>query len=116
MTGILSKNWNFIEAEKAYDLQVETAALYAEQERFEELVASFDINESDLIAPTRRLFRAIRHAEGTWNTQLMPEDFDDFALGHLGQFPRKSAGNCGAGLVDGTPVTGQGQRVARDPS
>ncbi|MGO7153233.1 hypothetical protein GR198_05940 [Rhizobium leguminosarum] len=116
MTGILSKNWCFLEAENTYDHQVATAALYAEQARFEALVASFDLDEEALVGPTRRLSRVMLRVENAWLTKILPADFDDFDLSHLGQFPRKSAGNCGAGAIDGTPATGQGQRMARDPS
>ncbi|TAV81560.1 hypothetical protein [Rhizobium leguminosarum] len=112
---ILSKAWCPVAAEQAYDLKVAARSLYEELGRFDEIVDCL-ANEADLVGAAKRLSRVIPRLEDRWQTWLLPDDFDDFDLGHLGQFPRKSAGNCGAGLVDGSPVTGQGQRMARDPS
>ncbi|PDS49728.1 hypothetical protein CO662_21890 [Rhizobium anhuiense] len=112
---ILSKAWCPVAAEQAYDLKVAARNLYEELGRFDEIVDCLAI-EDDLVGAVKRLSRLMPRVEDAWQTFLLAEDFDDFDLSHLGEFPRKSAGNCGAGLVDGGPVTGQGQRMARDPS
>lgn len=112
---ILSKAWCPLAAEQAYDLKVAARELYEELGRFDETVGLL-ADEEILVGASKRLSRVMSRVEDAWQTFLLPEDFDDLDLRHLGRFPRKSAGNCGAGLVDGSPVTGQGQRMARDPS
>lgn len=114
-TYILSKAWCPMAAEQAHDLKVAARNLYEELGRFDEIVDCLAM-EDDLVGAANRLSRVMPRLEDAWQTYLLPEDFDDVDLRHLGKFPRKSAGNCGAGLVDGGPVTGQGQRMARDPS
>jgi hypothetical protein len=109
MTNILTAVWSPLEIEKAYDDHLEKHA--ALHEYYEEIsFEDFFLAVAAGLPPAK-----IRHTAAA-EAAMLPSDFDDVELRFFRQFPRKSAGNIGAGDVDGTPVTGKGHRIYRDPS
>ncbi|MDE1996702.1 MAG: hypothetical protein KGI75_29655 [Rhizobiaceae bacterium] len=113
---MLSAAWSSFDHETDHEgLDEVERLLEAELKRFDELVALMRQGDP-LIQAIHRLPPVNLRHEQVWETKFLSEDFDDFDPSDLGQFPRKSAGNCGAWAVDGTPTIGPGQRAARDPS
>jgi hypothetical protein len=110
-----SSTWSSYNFEEAYDLYIEAKKLRDERERFAARAERLSF-EDFFVAAMRRLPDVELGYESFMPLQFPPADFDDIELSHLRQLPRKSAGNCEAGSVHGSPVTGQGQRMARDPS
>jgi len=81
--SILSKAWCPLAAEQAYDLKLAARELYEELGRFDEIVGLL-ADEEILVGAAKRLSRVMPRVEDAWQTFLLPEDFDDLDLHHLG--------------------------------
>lgn len=115
MTRMLSKPKRSLETANINELLSAIAEFHEVEDRFGHLAESLAYGDL-LAASTKRLARATRVIEDKWQMEILPEDFDDFDLGRLGQVPRTSADEFNFEGVDFVFETRQGQRLARDLS